>query len=755
MSPLAALLSVAADEQPGLDEVRRVVSLSVERRLTPPEVEEVSRAEVSPEWFAGTHPDAGGKPFRLWRQQAEALMAFDLAGGGFFPLRVGGGKTAISFLCVKRAHVPRPLGRGIKRSLLVVPARGFRKLIDLDVPKMRRILGLDIPIHVLGGMPPSKRLQLCRAGLAGLYCTTYSLLQKPQALEELEAISPQLVVCDEAHVLANSSTHAAMKRRLWRTLDKTRAMFVGLSGTMSRKSLLDCWPLIVYALRERAPVPLQAGIAEFWAAVIDTSARPTKDLLAALEPLRQWALAKVMEFKIAAADVGGPLSPDADGMRRAFRVRRNTAPGVVAAAETELGTTLSISNRPCFAQVDAADDDGFAAKVVRIEAKLETDLPRPLPEDFVPREEFAKMPPFERLVALSWALRSRWRTPNGDAVEWAIHTWQGQYELAAGFYNELVWPTPDYLVEKWHISKDEAEECLEQAKDHQRAQRRYIKEVGDFLKGPHVPGLDTPLLIWNACMRGGKDLPKDLYARWLGVKAAEVEGMPERLSRTARVCDWKIRAAIEWAREVEVEEGEHVGGLVWCWNVEVGEWAHEEFLKVFGPDRVLFCPAGRAADRAIQDPSSGRKFTIASIAGHGEIKDLFHFRHQVFIQWPRGANTAEQTIGRTHRPGQEADELVVRTLNTLDFDHANYAACLHDAMWLSQAEAKQKIIHANYEPQPKVFPARFLQERGFQLSVMDQDSALRLVFGIPSDTPSQSSVSSVRFDSSSTRKEIA
>ena len=57
-------------------------------------------------------------------------------------------------------------------------------------------------------------------------------------------------------------------------------------------------------------------------------------------------------------------------------------------------------------------------------------------------------------------------------------------------------------------------------------------------------------------------------------------------------------------------------------------------------------------------------------------RNLQAFQHQIFAQWPRSALLAEQTLGRTHRNGQKADELAVHTLMSIEFDHVCRAACL-------------------------------------------------------------------------------
>ena len=83
------------------------------------------------------------------------------------------------------------------------------------------------------------------------------------------------------------------------------------------------------------------------------------------------------------------------------------------------------------------------------------------------------------------------------------------------------------------------------------------------------------------------------------------------------------------------------------------------------------------------------------------------------LEFPREPIQAEQTIGRIHRPGQEADHVDVYTVLTMDFDHHNRAACLNDAIYIQQSTGQhQKIVYADYDPLPKVFTKEFLREQG-------------------------------------------
>jgi hypothetical protein len=85
----------------------------------------------------------------------------------------------------------------------------------------------------------------------------------------------------------------------------------------------------------------------------------------------------------------------------------------------------------------------------------------------------------------------------------------------------------------------------------------------------------------------------------------------------------------------------------------------------------------------------------------------------VFLQWPRSAKQAEQVLGRQHRNGQKKKAIMAQTIVCDPWDDLNFAATLNDALYIHQSMgAGQKLIYANYDPLPKVFPSHVLDERG-------------------------------------------
>ena len=90
-------------------------------------------------------------------------------------------------------------------------------------------------------------------------------------------LNPDLIVADEAHKLKR--LESGRTKRVNRYLEAhPDTVFVGLSGTITSKSLLDYWHLVLWALREGAPLPLKYPEARDWAWALDAKVRPGERL---------------------------------------------------------------------------------------------------------------------------------------------------------------------------------------------------------------------------------------------------------------------------------------------------------------------------------------------------------------------------------------------------------------------------------------------------------------------------------------------
>ena len=101
----------------------------------------------------------------------------------------------------------------------------------------------------------------------------YGKLSQPSATRLLSRLRPHVLIVDEAHYLA--SLTSARTRRVVRYLQsypETRVVL--LSGTLTRRSLMDVGHLLEAALRHQSPLPVDRTPLEQWAAVIDQDGRP-------------------------------------------------------------------------------------------------------------------------------------------------------------------------------------------------------------------------------------------------------------------------------------------------------------------------------------------------------------------------------------------------------------------------------------------------------------------------------------------------
>lgn len=602
---------------------------------------------------------------RLFPAQAEALRAFQLTGGGVHPIGVGFGKTLASLLIASDATT-RLMHRKI---VYFCPSHLVTQFVDTDIPWARQRIPLPFSIHVLGGRDKASRLAIARSDKRGLYVFPYSLLSLQDARDLLMAIQPDLIIADEAHRLANPG--AARTKRVRDLWNNSKCLLVALSGTITRKKVTDYHHLAHRALGEGNFLPNSTSLAHEWGSVLDADGG-NLSASAPLLPLLNWARANF-------PDKAKDFTDDQHGFRHAFQRRLCTTPGVYSTGDASIGTSLTICTRPV--------------------------------------EQYEKHQNWPALKELIDKVEGAWLTPNNDPIEHAIHTHKWMMELTAGFYNMLKWPSRETLATRKKISQDQADEVLGKSENYHLHRRLFSSELRLWLEANAADKIDTPFLVeGNMYRHGDRDVGDKLYSVWRDMKDLDFETRIERDSSAVRVCDYKILEAAKWAC---LRRGE--GGIIWYYHNEVGEWIRE-MLEGYGVD-CLHCPAGSKANSQIINHDNKKKIIIASQKAHGEGKNLQHFEHQFFTQWPRPAADAEQTLGRLHRSGQKADELQVFVPTTTLFDQMNFAACLNDALYIhTTTDTRQKLIYCNYDPLPKIFPASVLRERGFSPDKLDKEA---------------------------------
>lgn len=271
-------------------EVARIVSLP--RRVWTQE----SASEVAQEFTSVLRKPGGTMVLRPI--QAQALLEIGVNGGGFCPIRVGGGKTLLSGLV--------PFVLDSRRPVLFLPA----KLIE-KTKREFRILAQHWPI------PNFIRL------------VSYELLGRVQAQALLDQYQPDVIILDEAHKAGNKK--AACTKRLLRYLaTHPTCKLVAMSGTIVKRSIKNYAHLVARALGPlEAPVPLSFTELEDWADALDE--KTTTDKRIGLGALTLFMSREERE----AAD-------ELTAARQAYRRRLVETPSVVATTEGFEGSSLTI-----------------------------------------------------------------------------------------------------------------------------------------------------------------------------------------------------------------------------------------------------------------------------------------------------------------------------------------------------------------------------------------------------------------------------
>lgn len=200
---------------------------------------------------------------------------------------VGEGKTIVSMLL--------PAVIGAKKPLLLLPGALAKK-----TQRERAILVRHWRI------PSSLRVM------------SYEKISVLTGERLLEHYRPDLIVADEAHALKN--TNASVTRRVSRYLAAhPECVFIPMSGTFVSRSIADTAHLIIWALREHAPVPTSSHEIDVWAQATD-------------EELGQRSRAHPGALLTMPIDATpSPTTPNADVIRarEAFRKRLSETPSVV------------------------------------------------------------------------------------------------------------------------------------------------------------------------------------------------------------------------------------------------------------------------------------------------------------------------------------------------------------------------------------------------------------------------------------------
>lgn len=572
-------------------EFRRVEALP--RRNSYPDVTELFTL-----WLRTNDlPTPRGVPAKLRLIQAWALWEAAEYGGVVGNLGVGVGKTLISYLLPTVMQAQRPM--------LLVPGNLGKKTAR------------DFAEYA-----PYWR------GHPNIRIVTYQTLSRVSAEKLLDQIVPDLIIADEVHFLKN--TQAGCTRRVKRWMDAhPDTKFVGLSGTVTKRSVLDYAHLLKWGLKPSGmPLPNSFSDLVEWANALDEGIpddiRP--------DPGALWTFCAPGETP-----------------RMGFRRRLLETPGVVA------------SESPLVKKSDGAD---VALNIIeRIPASIPQTISNALRD-----------------------LRLKEQTPDGDEIVSALEMAARAREILCGWFYRWDWPVVTDLARRAEMGHTLA--CGPRCnKDHVWLDRRkaWKKFARTAVKNSQhsLNPLDTEQQVALAVINGALIDLDGTYANWCAVRT---RWDPEKLKQAVWLSDYLVADAERWVRACQ-----KVGhkGIVWAESLALLAELHKRM-----PD-VPFYPSG---DDRIMDATE----TCIAAMSHKTGKNLQNFHANLVLEVSTSGNDWEQLLGRTHRSGQESDEVTCEVyLHGIDawdaFDQARRDASYVEETWKQTQRLSYATIVASTE----------------------------------------------------------
>lgn len=259
-------------------------------------------------------------------------------------------------------------------------------------------------------------------------------------------------------------------------------------------------------------------------------------------------------------------------------------------------------------------------------------------------------------------LNRDWKRPDGEEFSDVLTLAKSVREVGCGFWLKWMWPDdePDF-------------EWLE-------ARKNWNQAVRERLRHP-APGRNSPLECFNEAARG--KWQTEAFAPWV-----EVKGRKPPPTEAQWISDFMVDDAIAWGKESP--------GIIWYNHVAMGERiASKGGFPLYGPgDKKCKAPARCDCVACRIGAETGNRTIVVSVHAHSDGKNLQAFSRNLVTLPPSSGKLWEQMVARTHRPGQEADEVSVDVyLHTPTFEGAVRDA-IGDAAYMHQTTGNpQKLLY--------------------------------------------------------------
>ena len=248
--------------------------------------------------------------------------------------------------------------------------------------------------------------------------------------------------------------------------------------------------------------------------------------------------------------------------------------------------------------------------------------------------------------------------PAGDIIPDDVTAWRTLRHLAAGFYYKWDW--------------EDGEEDL----DWLRARRDWNRFVRHELMDNSEEGYDSPFLVAakiNRELEAGQN--RAIHRAWRNWQREKIKPAPPTIA--VWVDCYLINYSLDWLSKQKTP------AILWYESSAVGEALRERGLTVYG---------------AGQEPPREAHPCAMSIKACGIGKNLQSWSQQLVIEPPTGGLIWEQLLGRTHRQGQQADEVSCSILQHVEpYTRALESAVIQAHYIFDSSGNAQKLLFATFD----------------------------------------------------------
>ena len=428
---------------------------------------------------------------------------------------------------------------------------------------------------------------------------SYETLSSPKRLKELEDYAPDLIICDEAHLLRNLKS--ARVRRLDNYMIKFSPMFCALSGTLVARSIVDYSHLASWALGAYSTIPRIASIVQEWCLSIEEGI-PSK-LVNTIIP---------------------------KGSKEEYLSRLQRTKGIVITKSQEVGASLVINKEKISMPASLKKSIAIAMSTNDIVSAT---------------NEILDTDQLEAMFQSS----DLW-TPK-DAF--LLRVW-GQ--ISCGFVYTWDWQDREIDSEWIQAKRDWGRASFKMLESSTFDSISLISQFSETEK--------APAYLRNAWMRWKQVKDRDppmTRAIWLDTFL--IDYVEDWLSKQDQPC------------------------IIWVQYAALAN-ALKDRLKIecYG--------AGEEDANRLNKNKDTAHHCIMSIKAHATGKNLQAWNNQIVVHPLAHPSTWEQLLARTHRPGQNADEVFCSVLTTGLFGKAWHKA-VKDSQYIEETTGqKQRINYA-------------------------------------------------------------